>query len=166
MCRALSLRQAEVAHWQHVARGLRLAFANEGTLLPFEGFDRLRPLDLQAMAEKHAGQRLDWVLECQGEGTNGYQVLKQADTMMLPFLLPRRELSEALAAMGHAMTEEQGRRTAEHDLTRTTHDSSMKPEHDPSGASSVAEEPHLGTYGDPLTCCSTTTLGCWWSRAG
>ncbi|MFC4167619.1 glycoside hydrolase family 65 protein [Teichococcus aestuarii] len=191
LCQAMGLEGRELAHWEHVSRRLRLVFRDDGTLLPFEGFDRLRPLDLQAMAEAHPGQRLDWVLECQGGSTNSYQVMKQADTLMLPFLLSWQELAGTLEGMGYAMTAEQWRRTAAHDLARTTHDSSlsnlafagalarldpaaslrffkaaMKPEHDPSSASSVAEGPHLGAYGGAFLVLQHHYLGLHLERDG
>lgn len=169
---ALELSEAELGRWDDVSRHLRLFFSEDGGLLPFQGFDRLQDVNLKALTEAHGGKRLDWALECEGKSLNDYQVMKQADTMLLPHLLSGGDLDATLSRMGYPMTEMQWRMTAEHDLARTTHDSSLsklafagalkrldparsweffagtlKPERDPSSASAVAEGAHLGALG-------------------
>ncbi|MBO1073618.1 glycoside hydrolase family 65 protein [Roseomonas marmotae] len=180
----MGLEDAELALWDRISRRLRLAFGEDGVLLPFEGFDRLKPLDIGALRREHPGERLDWVLESLGESTNDYQLLKQADTMMLPFLLPHGELEEIMDRLGYPMTPELLRRTAAHDLARTSHESSLshiafagalarldpetswslfegmlKPEHDPSSASSVAEGAHMGALGGAIDVLQRHYLG-------
>ncbi|MBL6455276.1 glycoside hydrolase family 65 protein [Belnapia sp. T6] len=168
----LGLGTEEPALWDRVARGLRLAFHENGVLAQFDGFDRLEPLDLQAMAEAHPGQRVDWVLEARSETADAYQAVKQADVVMLLHLLPGRELEEVLGRMGYHLGADQLRHTAAWYLARTTHDSSlsriiwagalarldpdaswclfqeaMHPERDPSNASAAADGVHLGAMG-------------------
>jgi hypothetical protein len=168
----LGLGAEEPEQWARVARGLRLSFHEDGILAQFDGFDRLRPLDLRAMAEAHPGQRVDWVLEALGETADAHQAVKQADALMLPHLLPDGELEEILGRMGYRLDAEDWRRAAAWYLARTTHDSSLsrvvwagalarldpdaswrlfreaiRAERDPSSASAAADGIHLGAMG-------------------
>ncbi|WP_372623587.1 hypothetical protein [Falsiroseomonas sp.] len=169
LCDRLRIGAEEPALWDAVARGLRLAFHAHGRLEQFDGFGTLRPLDQQAIAEQHPGERVDWVLEGRGETADAYQVVKQADTFMLPYLLPGAELDEVVHGMGYRLPPDALRRTADHDLARTTHDSSLSrvvwagalarldpaaswrlfrheavPDHDATSASAAADGLHLG----------------------
>jgi trehalose/maltose hydrolase-like predicted phosphorylase len=172
LCSDMQLEPDELARWDRISRRLRLAFAADGTLLPFAGFDCLLPAKLSDLQREHGDTRLDWALHAQGDDLCRYQVMKQADTQVLAFLLPHGELERMLDRLGYPMTPAAWRRTLSHDLARTSHESSLsriafagalthadpatswkfftaalQPEHDPSSASAVAEGAHLGAYG-------------------
>jgi trehalose/maltose hydrolase-like predicted phosphorylase len=65
------------------------------------------------------------VLEAEGDSTNRYQVSKQADVLMLLFLLSRNELREILRNLGYDVTAEQLTRTVHYYLDRTTDGSTL-----------------------------------------
>ncbi|MEZ5582228.1 MAG: hypothetical protein R3F37_05080 [Candidatus Competibacteraceae bacterium] len=59
----------------------------------FEGYEDLQELDWQAYREKYGDiHRLDRILEAEGDSANRYKLSKQADLLMLFYLLypPRR----------------------------------------------------------------------------
>ncbi len=125
LCRALRLGADEIAHWDRLSGRLCLAFHGDGIISQFRGYERLRPLDLGEMARRHPGKRVDLALQGDGRSANDYQVTKQADVLMLPYLLPGAQLAETLARMGYPVTDDQLLRTARYYLARTTHDSSL-----------------------------------------
>jgi trehalose/maltose hydrolase-like predicted phosphorylase len=65
------------------------------------------------------------VLEAEGDSTNRYKVSKQADVLMLLFLLSRQELRELLAGLGYEVSDDQLTRTVEYYLERTSHGSTL-----------------------------------------
>src|ERR687892_97305 len=68
-----------------------------GVMGPDEGYEQLREFDWSGYREKYGNiQRLDRVLEAEGDSTNRYKVAKQADVLMLLFLLSKDELRELL----------------------------------------------------------------------
>jgi trehalose/maltose hydrolase-like predicted phosphorylase len=125
LCRLLAVEAGELALWDKVSRRLRLAFHDDGILSQFAGYDRLCPLDLEALAETAHGERADWVLEARGDSANAYQIAKQADVLMLFYLLPGAELVHMLDRLGYPASRDQLGRTALYYLARTTHDSSL-----------------------------------------
>jgi trehalose/maltose hydrolase-like predicted phosphorylase len=123
--RALRLGVDEIAHWNLLSRRLLVAFHDDGIISQFQGYDRLRPLDLEEVARAHPGKRLDLVLETQRLSANDFQVSKQADVLMLLYVLPGAQLKETFARLGYAVSDDQLLRTARYYLPRTSHDSSL-----------------------------------------
>ncbi|MBS7456824.1 glycoside hydrolase family 65 protein [Coralloluteibacterium stylophorae] len=125
LARRIGLGADEPARWARIARRLRLVFLDDGVLAPFAGFDRLERMQIEAFERECGGQRIDHVLDARGGDINDFQVLKQADTAMLAYLLPEAELLELVADMGYGLTRAQLRATLRHDFERTLHDSSL-----------------------------------------
>jgi len=121
----LALGQDELDHWDAVSRKMFIPFHGEGVLGQFEGFERLRELDLEALGERHGDARVDWALEAEGDSVNNYQVAKQADTLTLFFLLPEAEVTALLARLGYPFSRTMFRRTVDYHLKRTRHESSL-----------------------------------------
>ena len=124
LCRALRLHPAELDHWDLLTRRLALCFGEDGILLQFCGYDQLCMFDA-ARAAAHPGTRTDLALEAEGERANDVQVAKQADVLMLFYLLPAGQLRAVLARLDYRMDDAQLARTARFYLDRTVHDSSL-----------------------------------------
>ena len=62
--------------------------------------------------------RLDRVLEAEGDSPNRCKVSKQADVLMLLYLLSPHELRGLLAGLGYEVSEEQQDRTVDYYLPR------------------------------------------------
>lgn len=98
----LQLSEEELTHWADVSRKMRVCFHGEGVLSQFEGFDDLAELDWHRYhAEYDDIHRLDRILEAEGDSVGRYKVCKQADVMMLFYLLPEQEVSDLLARLGY-----------------------------------------------------------------
>jgi trehalose/maltose hydrolase-like predicted phosphorylase len=119
----LSLSVREIDTWRRVAARLRLVFHADGALSQFDGFERLRPLDLAQFADR--ASRLDLALAARNDDVNAYQVAKQADVLMLLHLLGPAGLTQEIEAMGYRFTAEQMRLTVSYYAARTAHDSSL-----------------------------------------
>jgi trehalose/maltose hydrolase-like predicted phosphorylase len=89
-------------------------------------YEQLREFDWEGYRDKYGNiQRLDRVLEAEGDSTNHYKVSKQADVLMLLYLLSREELCGLLASLGYEVSEEQLVRTVDYYLARTSHGSTL-----------------------------------------
>ncbi|HZC99307.1 MAG TPA: HAD-IA family hydrolase [Actinomycetes bacterium] len=121
----LRLGRDELDRWQDITRKMRVVF-HDGVLSQFEGCDRLEEFDWESYRAKYGNiQRLDRVLEAEGDSPNRYKLSKQADVLMLLFLLSRDELRELLRNLGYEVTEEQLVRTVAYYLDRTSHGSTL-----------------------------------------
>ena len=80
---------------------MRVVFHDDGVLAQFEGYDRLLPFDWDGYRAKYGNiQRLDRLLEAEGDSANRYQVSKQADVLMLLFLLSAERAARPAARPG------------------------------------------------------------------
>jgi alpha,alpha-trehalase len=103
-----------------------VVFHADGVLTQFEGYELLPEFDWAGYRERYGNiQRLDRVLEAEGDSTDRYKVSKQADVLMLLFLLPQGELRELLSRLGYEVSREQIQRTVDYYLARTSHGSTL-----------------------------------------
>jgi trehalose/maltose hydrolase-like predicted phosphorylase len=122
----LTIRDDELDHWRDIARKMKVVFHADGVLSQFEGYEQLQEFDWEGYQEKYGNiQRLDRVLEAEGDSPDRYKVSKQADVLMLLFLLSREELRALLAQLGYQVSEEQLTRTVTYYLERTSHGSTL-----------------------------------------
>ena len=122
----LGLGDAELAAWDAISRRMRLVFLDGGILAQFEGYERLAPLDLDAVRARHGSvYRLDLLLEAEGDSPNRYQVSKQADVLMLFYLFSAEELQALFDRLGYPFEGEMIPRTIDYYLRRTTHGSTL-----------------------------------------
>jgi alpha,alpha-trehalase len=95
-------------------------------LAQFEGYDQLDEFDFAAYRARYGNvRRLDRVLEAEGDSTNRYQISKQADVLMLRYLLPGGELQDLLSGLGYHVTDNQLAQTVDYYLARTVDGSTL-----------------------------------------
>ena len=122
----LGLDPAELDRWQDIASKMRVVFHQDGVLAQFEGDEQLRDFDWAGYRSQHGdSQRLDRMLEAEGDTTNRYKVAKQPDVLMLLYLLSGDELRELLGGLGYQVTQEQLAQTVDHHLARSADGSSL-----------------------------------------
>ncbi|UED84146.1 glycoside hydrolase family 65 protein [Streptomyces profundus] len=122
---AIGMVDGEPERWEEVSRRLRVPF-HEGVISQFDGYGELEELDWECYRRRYGDiRRLDRLLESEGDSVNRYQASKQADVLMLGYLLPPGELTEQFARMGYELTEEQWRCTVDYYLRRTSHGSTL-----------------------------------------
>jgi alpha,alpha-trehalase len=121
----LGIDDQELGRWQDVSRRMFVPF-HDGVISQFEGYDELRELDWAGYRQRYGDiQRLDRILEAENDNVNNYKACKQADTLMLFYLLSSDELRELLDRLGYRFTPEQIPKTVEYYRTRTSHGSTL-----------------------------------------
>jgi trehalose/maltose hydrolase-like predicted phosphorylase len=122
----LEVRREDLELWDHVSRRLRLCWTPSGVLLQFDGYDRLEELDWAGYIERYGDiSRLDRILEAEGDSTNRYQLAKQADVLMLFYLLTAEELQGVVERLGYRWDPFMVERNTQHYLQRTAHGSTL-----------------------------------------
>ena len=122
----LQIRDEELERWRDISRKMTVVFHVDGVLSQFEGYEQLPEFDWERYRDKYGNiRRLDRVLEAEGDSANRYRVSKQADVLMLLYLLSLDELRGLLAGLGYEVSEEQLARTVDYYLTRTSHGSTL-----------------------------------------
>ena len=128
----LGVTAAEIARWEELSRRMRLCFHEDpeqpGALVlsQFSGYERLAELDWDGYRRRYGNiERLDRILEAEGDTCNRYQAGKQADVVMLFFLLSAEELAEILERLGYDYDDELIPRTTAYYDRRTSHGSTL-----------------------------------------
>lgn len=122
----LGLDDDELARWDDISRRMRITFLKSGELAQFEHYDRLEELDWEAYGEKYGDlQRLDYILDAEGDTPNRYRISKQPDVLMLFYILSQQEIENILQGLGYDFDEKAYRRTMEFYLERTSRGSTL-----------------------------------------
>ncbi|MCY7288429.1 MAG: hypothetical protein LH624_09330 [Cryobacterium sp.] len=122
----LRLRPDEVDRWGRMSLRLRVPFHFDGVISQFEGYEDLAEFDWDGYRARYSSiARLDLILNAEGDSTNNYRLAKQADVLMLLYLLSAEELRELLEAMGYELPPEAIVSTVEFYASRSTHGSTL-----------------------------------------
>lgn len=117
----LALEPAELERWTAITHGMRVDF-HDGVISQFTGYGDLLELDW----DRYRGvRRLDRVLDAEGDSPNRYRASKQADVLMLFYLLTAGELLGILERLGYPCEPELIPRTIRYYLKRTSHGSTL-----------------------------------------
>jgi trehalose/maltose hydrolase-like predicted phosphorylase len=121
----LNLRGPELAQWDNVTRQMFVPF-HDGVISQFEGYEQLSELDWPLYHKRYNDiRRLDRILEAEHDSADHYRVSKQADVLMLFYLLSADELRELLARLGYQLPPEAIPKTVDYYFNRTSHGSTL-----------------------------------------
>jgi alpha,alpha-trehalase len=126
VCDKLRLHKEEFAHWEEIGRKMRVVFHADGIISQFEGYEALKEFDWAHYREKYGDiQRLDRILEAEGDTPNRYKVSKQADVLMLFYLLSAEELTEIFQGLGYPFVYDTIPSNIDYYIRRTSHGSTL-----------------------------------------
>jgi alpha,alpha-trehalase len=124
--RLLELHQQELNHWEEISHKMRVVFQDDGIISQFEGYEQLREFNWEGYRQKYSDiQRLDRLLEAEGDTPNRYKLSKQADVLMLFYLFSSEELRELFGRLGYDFHYETIPDNINYYLQRTSHGSTL-----------------------------------------
>jgi trehalose/maltose hydrolase-like predicted phosphorylase len=98
----LNIDEKELARWKDISKKMFVPFISEGIIDQFEGYESLEEFPWKKYTEKYGNiQRLDRILESEGDSPNHYKASKQADALMLFYLFPEEELISIFNRLGY-----------------------------------------------------------------
>lgn len=122
----LGVTHEELALWDRISRRLKIVFHDGGIISQFEGYEDLEELDWEAYRVQYGDiQRLDRILESEGDTPNRYKLSKQADVLMLFYLFSEEELSAVFTRLGYSVDAEMIPRNIEYYARRTSDGSTL-----------------------------------------
>ena len=124
---ALRLTSRETGRWEEVSRKLFVPLREDGIIEQFQGYDALAEFDWDGYRARYGDdlRRLDRILEAEGDSPNRYKASKQADVLMLFYLLSADELGELLERLGYRWDAAMIPANIEYYLARTCHGSTL-----------------------------------------
>lgn len=122
----LGLGPTELDRWRDICRKMRVCFHDDGIISQFEGYGELEELDWAGYRARYGDiHRLDRILEAEGDSPNRYKLSKQADVLMLCFLLSPAELHDIFEQLGYPLDADAIARNVDYYLARTAHGSTL-----------------------------------------
>jgi alpha,alpha-trehalase len=122
----LSLQNDELRRWEEISRKMRVVFHGDGIISQFEGYDDLEEFEWEKYREKYGDiQRLDRILEAENDTPNRYKASKQADVLMLFYLLSAEELKELFGQLNYPFEYDTIPKNIDYYLERTSHGSTL-----------------------------------------
>jgi len=126
LAEAIGLGPKEGQAWRDMTRKMTVPFHGDGIISQFEGYDALEEFDWAGYREKYGNiERLDRILEAEDDSTNRYKASKQADVLMLFYLLRDDELRTLFGRLGYELDDETIRKTVDYYTARTSHGSTL-----------------------------------------
>jgi alpha,alpha-trehalase len=123
---ALGFTQSESDHWDEISRKMRVVFHDDGVISQFEGYNRLAEFDWEGYRRTYGDiQRLDRILEAEGDTPNRYKLSKQADVLMLFYLFSADELGALFERLGYTFPVETIPNNIAYYMARTSHGSTL-----------------------------------------
>jgi trehalose/maltose hydrolase-like predicted phosphorylase len=122
----LRVSAAEIERWEQISRRLAVPFHADGIISQFDGYEHLQEFDLAAYRARYTNfGRLDLILAAEGDSPNNYRMSKQADVLMLFYLLSAEELRNIFDRLGYPLSPETIRSTVDFYTVRTSHGSTL-----------------------------------------
>jgi trehalose/maltose hydrolase-like predicted phosphorylase len=120
------LMESDINNWQKVRKSINLVINDDGVIAQFDGYFDLKELDWDYYREKYGNiYRMDRILKAEGKSADDYKVAKQADTLMIFYVLKKEEVDELLNEMGYDMPDDYLERNLRYYLARTSHGSTL-----------------------------------------
>jgi HAD superfamily hydrolase (TIGR01509 family) len=121
----LGLGEAELRLWDHISRRLRVPF-HDGVISQFAGYGDLAEFDWAGYRHRYGDLlSIDATLRAEGDSPNRYKLSKQADVLMLLYLLSAQELEELFERLDYRPDLAMIGRTVSYYLARVAHGSSL-----------------------------------------
>jgi trehalose/maltose hydrolase-like predicted phosphorylase len=122
----LKIDDEEIERWEEISRNMFVPFMDNGIISQFEGYEKLKELDFEKYRKKYGDiQRLDRILKAEGDSPNRYKVSKQADVLMLFYLLSADELESLFRRIGHQFNRETIPDMVDYYIKRSSHGSTL-----------------------------------------
>jgi trehalose/maltose hydrolase-like predicted phosphorylase len=124
----LNFDRSEAELWRKISRTMYVPITKDGLIEQFEGYMKLQDLDLDYYRAKYGNiHRMDRILKSHGDSPDKYKVAKQADTLMLFYVLSPDEVIHILAQLGYPVVDKEKflQKNYEYYSVRTSHGSTL-----------------------------------------
>jgi len=122
---SLRLGKCEVENWRDISSKLNLIIEHD-IISQHAGYFDLQEFDWEGYKEKYGDiHRLDRILKAEGLSPNDYKISKQADTLMVFYILSILEVNSLIKHMGYNLDNHYVRKNFDYYFARTSHGSSL-----------------------------------------
>ncbi|MBN1520966.1 MAG: glycoside hydrolase family 65 protein [Candidatus Aureabacteria bacterium] len=122
----LKCKTSDLEKWNDIAHKMAVYMNKDGIVSQFDGYFSLKEIDWNKYRKKYRDlHRMDRILKAEGRSPDDYKISKQADFLMLFYLLPLSEVKEIFQQLGYPFSREHLKKNYEYYLKRTSHGSTL-----------------------------------------
>ena len=122
----IDISAKEIAQWREIVKKMTIPVDKEGLIHQFEGYMDLKELDWDEYRSKYENvHRMDRILKSENLSPDDYKVAKQADVLMLFFVLKDKEIKSVLHSLGYSFDKNMLRKNYDYYIRRTSHGSTL-----------------------------------------
>ena len=126
LMKVLHITEADLDLWRAIGKKMYVPFIDDQIIAQFEGYDELDEFPWEDYKKKYGNiQRLDRVLESEGDTPNRYKASKQADVLMIFYLFTKTEVQHIFQNLGLDYSEEMVSKNIAYYRDRTSHGSTL-----------------------------------------
>ena len=126
LIKKIKLIPEDIARWEDITRKMNIIFNDKGIISQFEGYLNLKELDWAKYRKKYGDiHRLDRILKAEGKNPDAFKVSKQADVLMIFYLLRFSEVQSIFKRLGYSCDLNLVRKNYDYYLKRTSHGSTL-----------------------------------------
>lgn len=120
------IKQDEIDRWRDILTKMTIPMDKSGLIYQFEGYMELEELAWDEYRQKYDNiHRIDRILKAEGLSPDSYKVAKQADTLMMFYVLSFQELKEIFVNLGYPFGKDIIKKNFNYYFPRTSHGSTL-----------------------------------------
>ena len=120
------IKEDDLKRWEDILDKMTIPMDEDGLIHQFEGYKELEELDWDEYRKKYDNiHRIDRILKAEGLSPDNYQIAKQADVLMLFYVLNTDELKEIFTRLCYPFPKDSIRRNFKYYFPRTSHGSTL-----------------------------------------
>jgi trehalose/maltose hydrolase-like predicted phosphorylase len=123
---SLNINEDDLHNWKEISQKIFIPFIEDDIIEQFEGYASLREFPWEEYTKKYGDiQRLDRILENEGDTPDKYKASKQADVLMLFYLFSEEDLNQIFGKLGYKFDTNTIKKNIEYYRERTSHGSTL-----------------------------------------
>ncbi|MFH1283889.1 MAG: glycosyl hydrolase family 65 protein [bacterium] len=126
LTKKLGLTESELNRWDAITKKVNIIFNKEGIISQFKGYFKLKEIDFSIYKNKYGSiERMDRILKAEKKSPNDYKVVKQADALMIFYLMPFTQIVDLFHMLGYKFDKKILERNYDYYIKRTSHGSTL-----------------------------------------
>jgi trehalose/maltose hydrolase-like predicted phosphorylase len=122
----IKLEQKELLRWDDIIHKMKVIINDKGIISQFDGYFGLEELDWEGYRLEYGDiRRMDRILKAEGESPDDYKLSKQADVLMIFYLLTFPEIEDIFRRLQYPFNKNTLRKNYGYYMKRTSHGSTL-----------------------------------------
>ncbi|MCK5579744.1 MAG: glycoside hydrolase family 65 protein [Candidatus Omnitrophica bacterium] len=120
------IEEGEIERWRKMSTRTAVPMDKDGLICQFDGYMKLKELNWEEYRQKYDNiHRVDRILKAEGLSPDSFKVAKQADTLMLFYVLNYDEIMHTFHKLGYPFNKEIMKKNYDYYVQRTSHGSTL-----------------------------------------